>query len=81
VRWVDRALSTDFRTGSPSVVTNPYRMILTMPFDNHKLFLDKAAFGDSKAWYSVDDDVYRVAGSALVDYQFGYDELNVIGGF
>jgi hypothetical protein len=80
LRWVDAALAADFTTGSPAVVTNPYRAILTVP-DNHKLLLDKSSFGDAKAWYSMDDDVFRVAGSGLYAYQFGYDDLNVIGGF
>ena len=66
--------------GSPAAPENPHRVILTQP-DNHVLLLDKASFGDSRAWYSQDDDVYRVAGSATIAYEYKYSELNVIGGF
>lgn len=77
-RWVDTALATDFLvSGNP---VNPYRIILTVG-SNHIVQLDKAAFGDAKAWYSPDDDVYRIAGSVLFAYETGYDELNVVAGF
>lgn len=77
-RWVDAALEADFTTSN--VTENPYRVILTVA-DNHKLLLDKSSFGDAMAWYERKDDKYYVVGSGLYAYEYGYDELNVIGGF
>lgn len=78
LRFVDRALAADFVTSG--LVDYAYRAILTVP-DNHQIVVDKSSFGDAKAWYSMDDDKYRIAGSCLFAYEFGYDELNVIAGF
>jgi len=79
LRFVDRALKSDFTTSN--VTENPYRVILTLPQVNHKLVLDKNSFGDAKAWYENKDDKYYMVGSAMMAYEYGYDELNVIGGF
>ena len=80
LRFVDRLLAADFTSGSPAVVDNPHRVILTDP-TNHHLALDKSSFGDARTWYSNDDDKFRVAGSALIAYEYGYSELQVIAGF
>lgn len=80
LRFVDRALAADFLDSSGNVV-DPYRVILTAPNLNHQLVMDKASFGDAKAWYSADDNMYRISGTAFFAYEFGYDELNVVAGF
>lgn len=77
---VDERLEADFTTGSPLAVTNPYRVILTDP-TNHKVLLDGSGLMEVNAWYSNDDDKYRIAGSCLFEYEYGYGALNVIAGF
>jgi len=79
VGLVDERLETDFLDASNNVV-DPYRVILTVG-SNHKLLLDGSGFMAQEAWYSQDDDVYRIAGSALIAYEYGYGDLNVIAGF
>lgn len=76
---VDERLETDFLDASDNVI-DPYRVILTVG-SNHKLLLDGSGFMEQEAWYSQDDDVYRIAGSALLAYEYGYGDLNVIAGF
>lgn len=80
LRFVDDALAADFTSGSPATVDNPHRIILTDP-RNHILGLDKTSFGDTEAWYSRDDDKYRIAGSTLLAYEYGWSDLQVIAGF
>lgn len=76
--FVDRALAADFVTSG--LTDYAYRAILTVP-SNHHLVVDKGSFGDATAWYSMDDNVFRIAGTATMAYEYGYDELNVIAGF
>ena len=76
---VDERLETDFLDASNNVI-DPYRVILTVG-SNHKILLDGTGFMEQAAWYSQDDDVYRIAGSALLAYEYGYGDLNVIAGF
>lgn len=77
---VDERLETDFLTGSPAAPTDPYRVVLTLG-ENHKVLMDADGFMKQNVWYSNDDDMYRVAGSATIAYAYGFDELNVIAGF
>jgi hypothetical protein len=79
VGLVDERLEADFLDASDNVI-DPYRVILTVG-SNHKLLLDGSGFMAQEAWYSQDDDVYRIAGSALIAYEYGYGDLNVIAGF
>lgn len=76
---VDQRLEEDFTTGSPAVTEDPYRIVLTNP-TNHKIVLDGSGFMNQNTWYSDDDDVYRVAGSALLAYEYGYGDQNVVAG-
>jgi len=76
---VDERLESDFLDASDNVI-DPYRVILTVG-SNHKILLDGTGFMEQAAWYSQDDDVYRIAGSALLAYEYGYGDLNVIAGF
>jgi hypothetical protein len=75
---VDERLEADF-TDSSGVI-NPYRIILTTG-SNHKILLDANGFMEELAWYEKKDDTYYLAGSALLAYEYGYGELNVIAGF
>jgi hypothetical protein len=78
---VDQYLSADFSTGSPAVITNPHRIVLTKP-DNHVLALDTVSkYNQVKFWYSHDDDVNKFKARYMLDYQYKYPELNVIAGF
>lgn len=76
---VDERLETDFLTGSPAVPEDPYRCILTVG-SNHKLLLDGDGFIKQNPWYSNDDDVYRVTGSATLAYDYGFGYYNVLAG-
>jgi hypothetical protein len=75
---VDERLEADF-TDSSGVI-NPYRIVLTTG-SNHKVLLDANGFMEELAWYEKKDDTYYLAGSALLAYEYGYGELNVIAGF
>ena len=75
---VDERLAADFVDSSG--VINPYRIVLTTG-SNHKVLLDANGFMDELAWYEKKDDTYYLAGSALLAYEYGYGELNVIAGF
>lgn len=77
---VDERLEDDFVTGSPLAVVDPYRVILTKP-DNHKVIMDGSGLMEQEVWYEKKDDKYYLAGSALLDYEYGYGELNVFAGF
>lgn len=75
---VDERLETDFLDPS-SQPENPYRCVLTDP-TNHIILMDGTGFKDSNMWYEKIDDKVYVTGSALIDYQYGYGELNVFAG-
>lgn len=80
LRIVDQRLNADFLTGSPAAPDQPNRVILTVP-QNHKILMDGTAFQNANFWYERKDDVVYGVGSALIDYVYGYDDLNVIAGF
>jgi hypothetical protein len=75
---VDERLEADFVDSSG--VIDPYRIVLTTG-SNHKILLDANGFMEELAWYEKKDDTYYLAGSALLAYEYGYGELNVIAGF
>lgn len=77
---VDQRLNADFLTGSPAEPTDPYRIILTVP-SNHKIIMDGSGLTNVNQWYDPKEDTYYMAGSALLAYEYGYGELNVIAGF
>lgn len=76
---VDERLEADFLDASDNVI-DPYRVVLTVG-SNHKIVLDADGFMKTQTWYSQDTDKYRVSGSALLAYEYGYGDLNVIAGF
>lgn len=76
---VDERLESDFVDGSGNVI-DPYRAILTVP-SNHKLLMDGDGLMQQEAWYEKKDDTYYLTGSALIAYEYGYGDLNVIAGF
>ena len=75
---VDERLLEDFTTGSPAVTENEFAIILTDP-TNHHFFMD-GGLTKTKTWYSDDDDVYRIAGSTKIFYEYGFGDQNVIAG-
>lgn len=77
---VDERLETDFLSGSPLAPTEPYRVILTDP-TNHRLLMDGDGFSQADVFTDkLTGQVYGV-GSCMIDYNYGYGDLNVIGGF
>lgn len=76
---VGERLESDFQL-SPEGVEDPYRTILTVA-SNHVLAMDADGFMKQNTWYNPDLDEYRIAGSALIAYKYGYGYLNVIAGF
>ena len=77
---VDERLETDFLSGSPAAATDPYRTILTDP-KNHIIMLDQNGFANADVFHQKKEDLVWAVGSVLVDYQYGYGDLNVIAGF
>lgn len=79
LRIVDERL-----TGDPALITSPLadenRIVLTMP-ENHFVGMDGEAFSNINMWYENKDDKFYATASALLAYEYGYDDLNVIAGF
>jgi len=78
--YVDRGLALYDLSGSPLAVTDPNRIILTVP-TNHHIMIDGTGFEDVEPFYDKKDDIVYSPASAMIDYQYGYGELNVIGGW
>lgn len=78
--YVDRGLALYDLTGSPAVVDDPHRVILTVP-SNHHIMIDGSGFENIEPFYDRKDDLVYSPASAMIDYQYGYGELNVIAGF
>lgn len=74
--YIDRGIQL-YDSTSP---TTSERVILTVP-SNHHIMIDGSGFEMIEPFYDkLTDTVYSPA-SAMVDYQYGYGELNVIAGF
>lgn len=78
--YIDQGIALYDTTGSPASTVNPNRVILTVP-TNHKIMIDGSGFEMVEPWYERKDDLVYSPASAMVDYQYGYGELNVIAGF
>lgn len=76
---IDERLETDFTSGSPAAPVDPYRGVLTVG-TNHIIMMDGQGFKNSNQFYLPKEDKVYVTGSALIDYQYGYGELNVVFG-
>jgi len=73
--YIDRGIQR-FDPASP---TTAERIILTVP-TNHHIMLDGSGFEDIEPFYDRKDDIVYSPASAMVDYQYGYGELNVVAG-
>ena len=78
--YVDRGLALYGTAGSPPSVTDPNRVILTLP-SNHHIMIDGSGFESIEPFYDRRDDKVYSPASAMIDYQYGYGDLNVIAGF
>ena len=78
--YVDTGLSLYETSGSPAAVTNPHRVILTIG-NNHHIMIDGTGFEAIEPFYDRKDDKVYSPASAMVDYKYGYGELNVFAGF
>lgn len=79
LNYVSRGLSLYDLAGSPAAVANPNRIILTVP-SNHKIMIDGSGFEMVEPFYDRITDLVYSPMSAMVDYQYGFGELNVIAG-
>lgn len=73
--YIDRGIQR-FDADSP---TTAERILLTVP-TNHHIMLDGSGFEDIEPFYDRKDDIVYSPASAMIDYQYGYGELNVIAG-
>ena len=78
--YIDRGIALYDTTGSPASTVNPNRVILTVP-TNHKIMIDGSGFEMIEPWCERKDDMVYSPASAMIDYVYGYGELNVIAGF
>lgn len=78
--YIDRGIALYDLTGSPPVPNDPNRVILTVP-SNHHIMIDGSGFEMIEPFYDKKDDKVYSPASAMIDYQYGYGELNVIAGF
>lgn len=79
--FIDSALEADFLTGSPAVVDDPYRVILTLG-NNHIVMLDdEGGFNKLDPFYDRLTDMVYSPASILFDYKYGYGFYNVFAGF
>ena len=79
---VDERMEEDaiWQSGSPLAVTYPYRAILTTA-TNHIIYMDNTAFQNVDVFQDKPNDKVIARASALLAYEYGYGELNVIAGF
>ena len=73
--YIDRAIQL-YDSTSP---TKSERVILTVP-TNHHIMIDGSGFEAIEPFYDRKDDIVYSPASAMIDYQYGYGELNVIAG-
>lgn len=73
--YIDRAIQA-YDSSSP---TTAERVILTVP-TNHHIMIDGSGFEDIEPFYDRITDIVYSPASAMIDYQYGYGELNVVAG-
>lgn len=73
--YIDRGIQL-YDSTSP---TTSERIILTVP-SNHHIMIDGSGFESVEPFYDRLTDIVYSPASAMVDYQYGYGELNVFGG-
>lgn len=78
--YLDRGIALYDTAGSPLAPNDPNRVILTVP-SNHHIMIDGSGFESIEPFYDRLTDLVYSPASAMVDYQYGYGELNVIAGF
>lgn len=78
--YIDRGIALYDRAGSPLAPNQPNRVILTVP-SNHHIMIDGSGFESIEPFYDRKDDLVYSPASAMIDYQYGYGELNVIAGW
>jgi len=78
--FVDEGLELYVTTGSPASTVNPHRIILTVP-SNHTLQMDGSGYTMIDPQYILADDEVLSPLTAMIDYQYGFGDLNVIAGF
>lgn len=78
--WLDDAIADYDTTGSPPSTVNPHRIILTKP-DNHVLMMDGEGYKTINPFYDPVSKYIISDLMAMIDYQYGFGELNVFGGF
>ena len=78
--YIDRGLAIYETSGSPAAVTDPNRVILTMP-TNHHIMIDGEGFEMIEPFYDRKDDIVYSPASAMIDYQYAFGEFNVFSGF
>ena len=74
--YIDRGLQL-YDATSP---TTSERIILTVP-TNHHIMIDGSGFEMIEPFYDRLTDIVYSPASAMIDYQYGYGEFNVIAGF
>ena len=77
--YIDRGITLYDSTASASK-NNPNRVILTVP-TNHHIMIDGSGFESIEPFNDRKEDLVYSPASAMIDYQYGYGELNVIAGF
>ena len=78
--FVDEGLELYVTTGSPASTVNHHRLILTVP-SNHTLQMDGSGYTMIDPQYILADDEVLSPLTAMIDYQYGFGDLNVIAGF
>lgn len=74
--WIDRGLKRYFPTSPASVLNYG---VLTVP-SNHKIMIDGNGFEQIDPQYILNDDEVISPLTAMVDYEYGFGELNVFAG-
>jgi len=78
--FVDEGLALYGQSGSPASTINPNRIILTVP-SNHTLQMDGSGYTMIDPQYILADDEVLSPLTAMLDYQYGFGDLNVFAGF
>lgn len=79
--FVDEYLAADFVSGSPSAVTDPYRIVY-MKKDNIVVVLDTVSrYNEVKFWYLDKEDTNYMRARYMMQVEYKYPELVTIAGF